>query len=742
MSDNIEYINKAIEKIENRFLADSLDLISQYIQDTANIETHSVYDNIRNNYIFMLDYMQRGTKDPERDDLYNRLLKETFSVLIDLSVDCYIAEQPAFMDAYNITKNQLKISSAAEIRNNLEDFVSSVAITDLNSGPDKNDRLEKLYAEHQNYMSLLFKKIMIAKHWTDNESADMQALLLSPTVESQDRQLIISALMLNLLEFFDIRKFLLLVNVYTNTDDEYIRQRALLGWALTMRPSADKIFPEQRDAIDRLIQEKDTCIELLELQEQLIYCEDTDRYTDKIQKEIIPDLIKNNNNLNITPFGIEEKEDPMQDIFDPGASDRAMENVEKSMGKMMDMMKQGSDIYFGGFSQMKRYPFFEDITNWFCPFYIQHPGLNHISYECKNSLLLENLMHSGPFCDSDKYSFALTIDKIFNSLPSNVKEMLGNSYAFGQTFQEEDLAKPIYIRRMYLQNIYRFFRLYSRKENFVDVFGLNVKKTGEYNCDHRSLFLLNTLFDRSKLSDVYNDFAKFMSSHKKNIDVDIIFRGYTDKNINSVYLKLKGAEYYLSAEWSKASECFEKALALEPDDERTLVRLGRTYLKGENFEKAEILYKNFLLKYPDKNSFEIKYIVCLSNNHKHEEALQRLYKLNYELPNDNNVIRLLAWNTLYTNQLDKSNQYYSKLISESSSSIQDYVYAGYCSWFMGNIEEAKERFICIFDNDSLQASSRDKLLRSFFAHDSDLIKNHGISNFEMEIMSDLVRGVS
>lgn len=742
MSDNIEYINKAIEKIENRFLADSLDIISQYIQGAANQDAHAVYDNIRNNYIFMLDYMQRGTRDPERDDLYNRLLKETFSVLMDLSVDCHIAEQSAFMDAYNITKNQLKISSAAEIRNNLEDFVSSVAITDLNSGPDKNDRLEKLYAEHQNYMSLLFKKIMIAKHWTYNESADMQALLLSPTVESQDRQLIISALMLNLLEFFDIRKFLLLVNVYTKTDDEYIRQRALLGWALTMRPSADKIFPEQRDAIDRLIQDKDICIELLELQEQLIYCEDTDRYTDKIQKEIIPDLIKNNNNLSITPFGIEEKEDPMLEIFDPGASDRAMDNVEKSMGKMMDMMKQGSDIYFGGFSQMKRYPFFEDITNWFCPFYIQHPGLSHISYECKSSLLLENLMHSGPFCDSDKYSFALTIDKIFNSLPSNVKEMLGNSYAFGQTFPEEELAKPIYIRRMYLQNVYRFFRLYSRKENFIDVFGMNVKKTGEYNCDHRSLFLLSTLFDRSKLSDVYNDFAKFMSSHKKNIDVDIIFRDSTDKNINSVYLKLKGAEYYLSGEWNKAWECFEKALAVEPDDERTLVRLGRTYLKGENFEKAEILYKNLLLKYPDKNSFEIKYIVCLSNNHKHEEALQRLYKLNYELPNDRNVIRLLAWNTLYTNQLDKSNQYYSKLISEPSNSIQDYVYAGYCSWFLGNIEEAKERFICIFDNDSMQASLRDKLLRSFFAHDSELIKNHGISNFEMEIMSDLVRGLS
>lgn len=742
MFDNIEYINKAIEKIEGRFLADSLDDISQYMQVASSVGTFEVYNNIRNNYIFMLDYMKRGTKDPERDNLYNKLLKDTFSMLIDLSIDSYIAERPAFMEAYNITKNHAEIASALEIRNHLEDFVSSVAIADLNPEFDKKEKLDELYAEHQNYMSVLFKKIIISKHLTDNEFSDMQALLLSPTVESQDRQLIISALMLNILNFFDIRKFLLLVNVYQKTDDEYIRQRALLGWALTMRPSADKIFPEQRDAINILIQDKNIRLEILELQKQLIYCEDTDRYTDKIQKEIIPDIMKNNNNLNITPFGIEEKEDPMQDIFDPGASDRAMENVEKSMGKMMDMMKHGSDIYFGGFSQMKRYPFFEDITNWFCPFYIQHPGLSNVSKECKDSALLENLVHSGPFCDSDKYSFALTIDKIFNSLPSNVKEMLGNSYTLGQTFPEGDLVKPMYIRRMYLQNVYRFFRLYSGKENYIDVFGLNVAKDGEYNYDHRSLFLLNTLFDRSKLSDVYNDFARFVSSHKKMIDVDIIFKDYKDKNSNPVYLKLKGTEYYLSAEWNNAADCFERAIALEPDDERTLVRLGRTYLKGGNYERAEELYRKILSKYPENHNIEIKYIVCLSNNHKHEEALQRLYKLNYELPNDSNVIRLLAWNTLYIKQLDKSEQYYSKLLSEPSKSIQDYLYAGYCSWFMGNIEEAKERFICLFNSDSMSASLKDELLRSFFANDQELIKSYGISDFEIEIMSDLVRGVS
>ncbi len=738
MSDNIKYINKAIEKVEHRFLADSLHIISEYMQETANIDAHAVYDNIRNNYIIMLDYMKRGIKDQQRDHLYNKLLKDTFSLLMDMYIDSSITERQAFMDAYNVTKNCSDIASTVEIRNHLEDFVSSVAIAELNSEIDKNEKLDKLYFEHQNYISLLFKKIIISKHWTENESDDMQALLLSPTIESNDRQVIISALMLNLLEFFDIRKFILLINIYKKTDDEHIRQRALVGWALTMRPSADTIFPEQKAAIENLIKDDNIRLELLELQKQLIYCEDTDRYIDKIQKEIIPDILKNKN-LNITPFGIEEKEDPMQDIFDPGASEKAMDDVDKSIGQMMSMLREGSDLYFAGFSKMKHFLLFEDITNWFYPFYIQHPELKSISPKCKNSPLMDNLLHSIPFCDSDKYSFALAIDNIFDSLPSKTKDLFGDSSAIGQSFPEEDLAKPSYIRRMYLQNLYRFFRLYLRRKNFVDVFGLDEK---EYNYNHRSLFLLCSLFDRNKLSDLYNEFARFLSSNRKPISVDIIFMGYNNKHENSVYLKLKGTEYYISNEWSNASQCFEKALIIDPYDERTLVRLGRTYFKCENFEKAETLYKKLILKYPEKLNFEIKYIVCLSNNKKHDEALQRLYKLNYEYPNDKNVIRLLGWNTLYTKQLDKSSHYYSILVSTHSDSIQDYLYAGYCSWFQGNIEEAKERFIHIFDNDSAKTTSMDEVLRSFFTNDSELLINYGISNSEVEIMSDLVRGVS
>ena len=103
------------------------------------------------------------------------------------------------------------------------------------------------------------------------------------------------------------------------------------------------------------LDDKDVASELADLQKQIIFCVNTDQDADTIRRDIMPELIKNNN-LNITRFGITEKEeDAMADILDPGASDRAMEKMEESFQKMMNMQKAGSDIYFGGFSQMKRF---------------------------------------------------------------------------------------------------------------------------------------------------------------------------------------------------------------------------------------------------------------------------------------------------------------------------------------------------------------------------------------------------
>lgn len=49
---------------------------------------------------------------------------------------------------------------------------------------------------------------------------------------------------------------------------------------------------------------------------------------------------------------------------------------------MMDMREKGVDIYFSGFSQMKRFPFFSSLVNWFVPFISIIPNLNRHHKNC------------------------------------------------------------------------------------------------------------------------------------------------------------------------------------------------------------------------------------------------------------------------------------------------------------------------------------------------------------------------
>lgn len=49
--------------------------------------------------------------------------------------------------------------------------------------------------------------------------------------------------------------------------------------------------------------------------------------------------------------------------------------MEDTVRKVADMQKNGTDIYFGGFSHMKRFSFFNAAANWFLPFSSEQPDV-------------------------------------------------------------------------------------------------------------------------------------------------------------------------------------------------------------------------------------------------------------------------------------------------------------------------------------------------------------------------------
>lgn len=54
---------------------------------------------------------------------------------------------------------------------------------------------------------------------------------------------------------FDIVKFRTLTNVYAQALDEYVKQRALVGWTLAIDDDWIRVYPEMQDIINTLLQD-------------------------------------------------------------------------------------------------------------------------------------------------------------------------------------------------------------------------------------------------------------------------------------------------------------------------------------------------------------------------------------------------------------------------------------------------------------------------------------------------------
>ena len=118
----------------------------------------------------------------------------------------------------------------------------------------------------------------------------------------------------------------------------------------------------------------------------------------------MPDILKGNHFKFSPKDGLVEKDESLDDILNPGESELAMEKMEQGIKRMSNMQKAGVDIFYAGFSQMKRYPFFYKLINWFMPFDIKHPDLGEAILNDENLQSIAKVFTTPTLCSSDKYS--------------------------------------------------------------------------------------------------------------------------------------------------------------------------------------------------------------------------------------------------------------------------------------------------------------------------------------------------
>ena len=729
---NNEALNTIVRNVLEHQLCIAIEHLENYLFTFTQPQALEQLEELKADYRLMSDYWQRGFDDPQREQLYDQLLRRMYVITVNAYIRYYINNSSYVKGTYSRCRSSRQDWAVTSLRRDMEAYVSDVAMLQLEAEHTRQVRLKAINEQHQELIANLFDYIWTSRLWTDGVADVFCDMLLSPTIDSLDQQTMVSAITVSLFNFFDVNKFRILIDVYRRSADENVRQRALVGWVLSLSTEALALYPEVRQIVEQTVGDERCIAELTELQMQLFYCLRAESDNRIIQSEIMPELMQSGN-IRVTRNGIEEvDDDPMDDVLHPELSEQRMERLEATMKRMTDMQQQGSDVYFGGFSQMKRFPFFSTVANWFQPFYMEHPAIAGLLTGVRGQKFLLSLLKSGPFCDSDKYSFVLGYQMAVSKMPDNLLEMMdrGEAMLVGGEIDADDLHTPTFIRRSYLQSMYRFFRVFPQRGEFRNPF--------EITQAPRYLFFANALFQQTRLEEKMGEVVSFFIKHKAYDAARQVLQNYREERRDAQFYMFNGtilmrthAEYNAGLD---ATTSYARLLELEPDNERGWAGYARALFARGDYQGALDYYHRLCSRHPERQNYQLNKAVCLTRLQDYEAALKLLYKLTYEAPEDLDVVRVLAWALVGAGKYDQAIRFYEQLLATETPADDDSLNYGYCLWFARFVQQAADMFRRYASQEGIDFDpSRE------FTTEANVIRQHGISAVEVQLMTDLLK---
>lgn len=209
-------------------LSVALEQLAAFVFKYPELNLGEQLDGLRSDYERMVDYWATGYRDPQLESIHNVLKRRAYRLAADAYVRYDMAHSPYTSAVRRRIDGAGRDWSMPVLRAALEGFVTDAAMLELEPEHVRKQKKNDFHAARQRLMNDLFDHIWTSQQWNEGMTEAYEDILLSPTVDTNDQQVIISALMLSAMNMFDINKFRLLVTVYRRSTDENVRQR--LSW--------------------------------------------------------------------------------------------------------------------------------------------------------------------------------------------------------------------------------------------------------------------------------------------------------------------------------------------------------------------------------------------------------------------------------------------------------------------------------------------------------------------------------
>ena len=675
-------------------------------------------------YQYMLQYMRQGINDPERQKLYRQLLAETWELAEQTRIS--LLDEVSTRYYHSLHKNKKNMvagygmSSWLKV---LESFPDDMAVCQLM--PDNKQSLDSALQRHEGTAQYLFLTTWGNSGWTAEEEQEARLYLESELLPVNDLCLFTGAILLSLMECFDPRKFSWLLDAATHADTQ-VNQRALVIIAIILHihSSRLRLYPELMAKLSLLDEDGSFGKQLNRVYIQLLRSRETEKIDKKMREEIIPEMMKNPK-LNLE--GLDEDAEDHNPEWEEWIDRSGITDKLRELG---ELQMSGADVYMSTFSQLKQFPFFRKISHWFYPFDPQYQDIAKLSLgndEQKISLL-NILMNSDVFCNSDKYSFCFTMLQMPESQRNLMQQQLNGQHEASEELKErlkemsQSKARAEFVSRQYIHDLYRFFKLWSRRHEIHDIFE-----------DTLDLWNKEALSQALLHKEYINKLADYLFTHDDLAEAGILY----DKSIelynrkNAELWQKAGFIYQKIGSYKKAIDYYLQSDLLIPDNTWNNRHLAQCYRKEGNYPKALEYYNKVEQAQPDSLNLALQIGQCLMALERYDEALAYFFKVEYLDKKPQNARRAIGWCSFITGNHQQAKKYYDLLISEPKPIMEDWMNAGHVYYILNETEKSIE----YYRKAQELCDSHDEFVRLYQIDKKDLIKQ-GANEVDLFILPD------
>ena len=685
-------------------------------------------DSLSTSYGLLSQYYIQGIDDPERTQVYAHITDALYTLVerVCMSILGGVSREVFFE-----RRSELGPVDLSALMTRYATELHKITLLESVEESQRNpEAISQARRQSESIETSMFNKVWSSFPLSQGDAELLHSFCTDPDNPEYARALMVMSLFLGLTKYYDERKLLLLGQIYPSTDSAVVQTRCVVSLLLMMKLHINRVRSSSKvsSMLSSLAELPNFASDVAAAAFLLIRTRNTDNISRRVRDEVLPDLFKMTPELrrklrdrggSLESLDLEENPE-WREMLENDSFTRKMETFQQ-------MQLEGNDVFIDTFSRLKSFPFFYTLSNWFLPFHHTH-SVVETSLGSPNSPLGEMISHAPFLCNSDRFSFCLSLGAMPEQQRQAMQQQVGahieenrEALSIDPTTANERYHREALTNRV-VQDLYRFFKLFSRRREFAPVMDMDMDFTDLPGLE---------AFTRS--SEILATIARFYMDN--DFDTDAL-RYYellcsTSDSVDPIVQQRIGFIYERAGDPRQAIVHYQRYELSDENSQWNLRHIAACFRALHDYDRALDYYRRAAGLHPDNVSVTLSIGHCLLEAGRPDEALQQYFKADLLDESRHRAWRPTAWCLFLTGNMDRALEYYNRLVDNDMATAEDYLNRGHVLLCLGNRSDAVASY--------RQSASRYGSARDFaaaFRADSAQLTPHGFSDIDLAIIAD------